>query len=146
MLSKFCLTFIGDCAVLKILGILVFVGLSTVASAMDVAGYEKLVKESESQNPNGFIAKAGINSYFTGIAETLQFLQTGSQNIYMRDAPSLCFPSNIRLSGPLLRGILDSELQKPALYQELLGPKWKEYQLTGILMPGLMRMFPCPTS
>lgn len=111
---------------------------------MDVSGYEKLAKESESQSPNKFIATAIIESYLAGVAETLQFLKTGSQNVYMGDEAALCFPSSVRLSGSLLRGVLDGELQRPAMYQELLGPKWKEYQLTAVLIPGLMRMFPCP--
>lgn len=146
--SRRCLNYVipsvGGCAVFKFFTILMLVCFSTSVSAMDVVGYERLVKEAESQSPNKFIAKAFIESYFAGVAETLQFLQTGSQNIYMRDAPALCFPSNVRLSGPLLRGVIDTELQKPELYQELLGLKWKEYQLTGILIPGLLRMFPCP--
>ncbi|MRR51511.1 MAG: hypothetical protein EG825_11450 [Rhodocyclaceae bacterium] len=129
--------------VLKSIGVIAFLVYGQ-ASAMDVDGYERLVKASEAANEKRYIAKAFLDSYFTGVAETLQFLKTGSQNVYLRDNAALCFPSNVQISGPLIRGVLDGELKNPAPYKELLGPKWKEHQLTGIIIPGLMRMFPCP--
>ena len=123
-----------------VLGLLV---LCAPAHSIDVSGYEKLRQQAESQDPNRFIAKAFIESYFVGIAETLQFIQTGSQNVYLLNTPALCLPPNVQLSGPLLHAMLDAELRQPSVYQERLGPKWKEFQLIGFVMPGLLKMFPC---
>lgn len=114
--------------------------------AMDVDGYEQLVRRSESRDPKTepFMAKATVHSYFAGMAETIQLVQTGSQSFLIGQNKVLCFPSQVRLTPELLRGALDAELKNPQFLHEALGPNWKEVQLPLVVSLTLKRMFPCP--
>lgn len=112
--------------------------------AMDVTGYEAIVKESQGNGAGKYMSKAAIESYFNGVAVTLQYLQTGTNNIYKNGEPLLCFPAKVQITGQLLRGALDGELQKPAIFAEAFGLDWKKYELITFIVPSLLRMFPCP--
>lgn len=120
---------------------------SPAVLAMDVDGYEQLVRRSESRDPKTepFMAKATVNAYFSGMAQTIQLAQTGSQAFQIGERKVLCFPSQVRLTPELLRGVLDAELKSPEFLREALGPKWREVQLPFVVSLALKRMFPCPT-
>jgi hypothetical protein len=121
--------------------------ISPAVLAMDVDGYEQLVRRSESRDPKTepFMAKAAISAYFAGMAQTIQLAQTGSQAFQIGERKVLCFPSQVRLTPELLRGALDAELKSPEFLREALGPKWREVQLPFVVSLALGRMFPCPT-
>lgn len=119
--------------------------ISPAVFAMDVDGYEQLIRRSESKNPNteAFMAKATVNAYFSGMAQTIQLAQTGSQAFQIGERKILCFPSQVRLTPELLRGALDAELKSPEFLRDALGPKWREVQLPFVVSLALKRIFPC---
>ena len=121
--------------------------ISPAALAMDVDGYEQLVSRSESRDPKAepLMAKATVGAYFSGMAQTIQLAQTGSQAFQIGERKVLCFPSQVRLTPELLRGALDTELKNPEFLREALGPKWREVQLPFVVSLALKRVFPCPT-
>ena len=114
---------------------------------MDVDGYEQLVRRSESRDPKTepFMAKVTVNAYFSGMAQTIQLAQTGSQAFQIGERKVLCFPSQVRLTPELLRGALDAELKAPEFLREALGAKWREVQLPFVVLLALKRVFPCPS-
>lgn len=119
--------------------------ISPAVFAMDVDGYEQLIRRSESKNPKTepFMAKATVNAYFSGMAQTIQLAQTGSQAFQIGERKILCFPSQVRLTPELLRGALDAELKSPEFLRDALGPKWREVQLPFVVSLALKRIFPC---
>lgn len=121
--------------------------ISPAAFAMDVDGYEQLVRRSESRDPKTepFMAKAIVYAYFSGMAQTMQLAQTGSQAFQIGERKALCFPSQVRLTPEFLRAVLDTELKSPEFLREVLGPKWREVQLPFVATLALKRVFPCPT-
>jgi hypothetical protein len=126
-----------------------FVGLtyviSPVALALDVNDYEQLVRLSESKDPTtASKASIAVDAYFAGIAHTIQLAQTGSQTFRVGKHGMLCFPSQIKLTPELVRGVLDVELKNPKLLGKALGPKWRELQLPFVVVLPLTRLFPCP--
>lgn len=124
-----------------------FILLSTFlshAAAMSVSSYEKVRAMAESTSAQRLMARATMDSYFQGLAESLTYLQSGSQTVYLQHRPFLCFHSNVQLTGAMLRGVLDGELTKPELFATTLGKDWKEYQIPSVLFPALLRLYPCP--
>ena len=125
----------------------VLVTASAASHAVDINGYETFLKQSESREPSAqpFVAKAFLKSYFIGMAETLQFLQVGTQTIRMGERKFICFPPEIKISGELLEAILTSEIRRGDFYAEKYGPKWKEVSVSNYVGIGLARTFPCPS-
>jgi hypothetical protein len=121
--------------------------LASPAHALTVDGYEQLVRKSESRDPNlePFVARAMVVGHISGIAETIQLSQTGAQAFRVGERKLLCFPSNVRLTGELLRGALDAELKQPEYLQRTLGAEWRQVPLAFVVSIALQRMFPCPS-
>jgi hypothetical protein len=120
--------------------------LSLSASAMTLDGYEQLARKSVSRDPRSepFVAKAMLYGHLSGIAETMQVSQTGSQAFRVGERRVLCFPSNVRITSDLIRGALDAELKQPNYLQERLGAEWRTVPLAFVVTITLQRMFPCP--
>lgn len=128
---------------LKSLFVALAVVMCQATMAMDVSAYEAILKESQSEGAGKYMSRAAIDNYFNGVAVTLQYFQAGSQSISRNDIPLLCFPSNVKLTGALLRGALDGELLNPKIFSETLGPEWKKFELVTFIIPSLARLFPC---
>jgi hypothetical protein len=117
---------------------------SSPTPALTFNGYEQAQKLAESSSAERFMARASIDAYFQGLAETLMFLQAGSQTIFFEEKPFVCFPSGMNITGSMLRGVLDGELKSPNFALRSSEAKWKEWQLSFIVVPLLARTFPCP--
>ena len=124
--------------------ICLLLALPQLGHTMSVASYEKTAAMADAPGPNRNMAKLSIESYFQGMSETLTFLKSGAQHIYFQDAPYLCFPSSVSLTGAFLKGLLDGELKSPESVLRSLGVDWKEYQIPTVLIPLVARTFPCP--
>ena len=116
------------------------------SSAMTLNGYEQLTRKSESRDPKiePFVSKAILHGHLSGIAEAIQVSQTGSQVFRIGERKVLCFPSNVRITGDLIRGALDAELKQPSYLQERLGTEWRTVPLTFVVATTLQKLFPCP--
>ena len=119
---------------------------SSHTPAMTLDGYEQLLRKSEFRDPETqpFIAKATVYGHLSGIAETIQIGQTGSQSFRIGERKVLCFPSNVRLTADLLRGALDAELEQPEYLKQRLGAEWRTVPLAFVVSITLQRLFPCP--
>ena len=128
---------------LKITLALVLASLAAHTSAMTVADYEKLEAVTHNTGEERHMADMALESYFQGMAETLNFALLGTRRLYFQDKPFLCLPQTAKLTGSMLRGVLDGELRNPNTVLKGVKGDWKSFEVPQAIIPLLARLFPC---
>ena len=110
---------------------------------MTVYNYEKLEGVTHNTGEERHMADVAIESYFQGAAEVLNFALLGTRRLYFQDKPFLCLPPTAKITGSMLRGVLDGELRNPNTVLNGVKDDWKTYEVPQAVIPMLARLFPC---
>lgn len=113
--------------------------------ALDVHGFEEMNRKKDgADRMQAQVARISLNLYFSGVSDTLNNQAVGSNDIYFSGRPLVCLPAKATLSPGILAAMVETEIQKPDDLVRTLGPDWKSYALTAVLLMGLARNYPCP--
>ena len=112
--------------------------------ALSIDGYLEMRTAAGSYTNDTNISKFGLETYLTGISETLTHQRQENGSLLRESDPYICIPIAVEISPTLLMSVIDSEIKNnSAIYIKVLGKDWKKYTVAAMAQIGLSHMFPC---
>ncbi len=117
--------------------------ISINSQALTLDGYEKLTTEIQKNPKTNQSQKIAVNSYLSGVAETLVSLQGSDGKIALNQNGNLCIPKDIEINADFIKKFADEPLKKPEIYKNNMGEKWKNIVLTDYITGIMINAFNC---